>query len=171
MQTQEVTIKPHVKVILKSDSELLEEVVVTGYGTFKKASFTGAASTVNTSTLEDVPVLSVADKLSGNVAGVTFGSSSSNPGSVSSIRVRGMGSINAGNNPLYVIDGTPVTSGDLSEFTYSDAGTDICLHSIPMTSSLSQLSKMRLLPLFTARVLLTVLWSLRRKAENKAKQM
>ena len=49
MQTQEVTIKPHVKVILKSDSELLEEVVVTGYGTFKKASFTGAASTVNTS--------------------------------------------------------------------------------------------------------------------------
>lgn len=54
MQTQEVTIKPHVKVILKSDSELLEEVVVTGYGTFKKASFTGAASTVNTSTLEDV---------------------------------------------------------------------------------------------------------------------
>jgi TonB-dependent outer membrane receptor, SusC/RagA subfamily, signature region len=75
--------------------------------------------------LEDVHVLSVADKLSGNVAGVTFGSSSSNPGSVSSIRVRGMGSINAGNNPLYVIDGTPVTSGDLSEFTYSDAGTDI----------------------------------------------
>ena len=52
MQTQEVTIKPHVKVILKSDSELLEEVVVTGYGTFKKASFTGAASTVNTSTLK-----------------------------------------------------------------------------------------------------------------------
>ena len=102
MQTQEVTIKPHVKVILKSDSELHEEVVGTGYGTFKKASFTGAASTVNTSTLEDVPVLSVADKLSGNVAGVTFGSSSSNPGSVSSIRVRGMGSINAGNNPLYV---------------------------------------------------------------------
>ena len=123
MQTQEVTIKPHVKVILKSDSELLEEVVVTGYGTFKKASFTAAASTVNTSTLEDVPVLSVADKLSGNVAGVTFGSSSSNPGSVSSIRVGLVwSSINAGNNPLYVIDGTPVTSGDLSEFTYSDAG-------------------------------------------------
>ena len=74
MQTQEVTIKPHVKVILKSDSELFEEVVVTGYGTFKKHHFTGAASTVNTSTLEDVPVLSeFADKLSGNVAGVTFG--------------------------------------------------------------------------------------------------
>lgn len=110
---------------MKSDSELLEEVVVTGYGTFKKASFTGAASTVNTSSLEDVPVISLADKLSGNVAGVSFGSSSSNPGAVSSIRIRGMGSINAGNNPLYVIDGTPVTSRNMAEFDYSDAGTDI----------------------------------------------
>ncbi|MCD8093904.1 MAG: SusC/RagA family TonB-linked outer membrane protein [Bacteroides sp.] len=125
MQTQEVTIRPHMKVTMKSDTEVLDEVVVTGYGTFKKASFTGAASTVNTSSLEDVPVLSVADKLSGNVAGVSFGGSSSSPGAVSSIRVRGMGSINAGNNPLYVIDGTPVTSRDMSEFTYSDAGTDI----------------------------------------------
>ena len=171
MQTQEVTIKPHVKVILKSDSELLEEVVVTGYGTFKKASFTGAASTVNTSTLEDVPVLSVADKLSGNVAGVTFGSSSSNPGSVSSIRVRGMGSINAEQSALCYctehrsqVETYPSSLIVMQELIF-------CLHSIPMTSSLSQLSKMRLLPLFTARVLLTVLWSLRRKAENKAKQM
>ena len=169
MQTQEVTIKPHVKVILKSDSELLEEVVVTGYGTFKKASFTGAASTVNTSTLEDVPVLSVADKLSGNVAGVTFGSSSSNPGSVSSIRVRGMGSINAGNNPLYVIDGTPVTSGDLSEFTYSDAGTDI-LSSLN-TNDIESITVIKDAAAASLYGSLTVLWSLRRKAENKAKQM
>jgi TonB-linked SusC/RagA family outer membrane protein len=125
MQKQEVAIKPSVKVTLKADAQLIDEVVVTGYGTFKKASFTGAASTVNTSSLEDLPVLSVADKLQGNVAGVSFGSLSSNPGAASSIRIRGMGSINAGNNPLFVIDGTPVTSGDISEFTYSDAGTDI----------------------------------------------
>ena len=113
------------KVVLKSDSEVLDEVVVTGYGNFKKASFTGAASTVNTGALEDVPVLSIEEKLSGNVPGVSFSSSSSNPGSVSSIRIRGMGSINAGNDPLYVIDGTPVTSGNVSEFDYSDAGTNI----------------------------------------------
>jgi TonB-linked SusC/RagA family outer membrane protein len=126
MKSQEVTAKAQVmKIFLKSDTELLDEVVVTGYGSFKKASFTGAASTVNTGALEDVPVLSVADKLNGSVAGVSFGSASSSPGGVSSIRVRGMGSINAGNNPLYVIDGTPVTSGDISEFGYSDAGTDI----------------------------------------------
>jgi TonB-linked SusC/RagA family outer membrane protein len=125
MVKQDLAIKPTMKIALKSDSEMLDEVVVTGYGTFKKASFTGAASTVNTTQLEDVPVISVADKLQGSVAGVSFGSASSNPGATSSIRVRGMGSINAGNNPLYVIDGTPVTSGDLSEFGYSDAGTDI----------------------------------------------
>ena len=125
LQTQEVEIKPVVKVILKSDSEMLDEVVVTGYGNFKKASFTGAANTVSTGALENVPVLSVEEKLSGSVAGVTFSSSSSNPGAVSNIRIRGMGSINAGNDPLYVIDGTPVTSGDVSEFDYSDAGTNI----------------------------------------------
>ena len=171
MQTQEVTIKPHVKVILKSDSELLEEVVVTGYGTFKKASFTGAASTVNTSTLEDVPVLSVADKLSGNVAGVTFGSSSSNPGSVSSIRVRGM----APSMPE-TIRFMLLTEHRLQVETYPSSlivmqELIFCLHSIPMISNPSQLSKMRLQPLFTAHVLPMVLWSLRRKAENKAKQM
>lgn len=125
MQTQEVAIKPTIQVVLKSDAEMLEEVVVTGYGTFKKASFTGAASTVNTSVLEDVPVISVADKLAGSTPGVTIGASSSNPGAVSSVRIRGMGSINASNSPLYVIDGTPVTSGDMSEFSYSGAGTDV----------------------------------------------
>lgn len=125
MKTLEVAIKEVVNVVLHSDSELLDEVVVTGYGNFKKASFTGAASTVDTKSLENVPVISVEEKLAGNVPGVVMGSSSSNPGSVSSIRIRGMGSINAGNDPLYVIDGTPVTSGNISEFTYSDAGTNI----------------------------------------------
>ena len=125
MKQQEVAVKPHVVVVLHPDSEILDEVVVTGYGNFKKASFTGAASTVNTGNLENVPVISVEEKLSGSVPGVSLSSSSSNPGAVSSIRIRGMGSINAGNDPLYVIDGTPVTSGNVSEFTYSDAGTNI----------------------------------------------
>lgn len=119
MKQQEVAVKPHVVVVLHPDSEILDEVVVTGYGNFKKASFTGAASTVNTGNLENVPVISVEEKLSGSVPGVSLSSSSSNPGAVSSIRIRGMGSINAGNDPLYVIDGTPVTSGNVSEFTYS----------------------------------------------------
>ena len=93
MKQQEVAVKPHVVVVLHPDSEILDEVVVTGYGNFKKASFTGAASTVNTGNLENVPVISVEEKLSGSVPGVSLSSSSSNPGAVSSIRIRGMGSI------------------------------------------------------------------------------
>ena len=63
MQTVEVAIKPVVKITLKPDTEVLDEVVVTGYGNFKKSSFTGAASSITTEKLQDVPSLSVQDKL------------------------------------------------------------------------------------------------------------
>ena len=125
METQILAAKPNMKITLKPDHKSLDEVIVTGYGNFKKSSFTGSAATMNTKSLEDVPVMSVEDKLAGGVAGVTVTSSSSSPGAAADIRIRGMGSINAGNNPLIVIDGTPVTSGNMSEFTYSDAGTSI----------------------------------------------
>ena len=69
MQTVEVAIKPVVKITLKPDTEVLDEVVVTGYGNFKKSSFTGAASSITTEKLQDVPSLSVQDKLAGSVAG------------------------------------------------------------------------------------------------------
>ena len=110
---------------LDPDSRLLDEVVVTGYGNFKKSSFTGAASTISTEALASVPVVSVENKLAGSVPGVTITSNSGSPGAVSQVRIRGMGSINAGNEPLYVIDGTPVTSGNMSEFSYSSAGTNV----------------------------------------------
>lgn len=127
MQSQEVKIQPNMHIVLKSDDAALDEVVVTGYGNFKKSSFTGSAQTVKTEALEDVPVVSIADKLAGGVAGVSVGSASSGPGGISSIRIRGMGSINAGNDPLYVIDGTPVQSGNISEFgtSYNSTQTDV----------------------------------------------
>lgn len=125
METQVVTAKDNLKIVMKSDTKSIDEVIVTGYGNFKKSSFTGAAATLDTKQLENVPVMSMEDKLAGGVSGVTVTSSSSSPGAEAQIRVRGMGSINAGNNPLIVIDGTPVTSGSMSEFSYSDAGTSI----------------------------------------------
>ena len=100
MQTVEVAIKPVVKITLKPDTEVLDEVVVTGYGNFKKSSFTGAASSITTEKLQDVPSLSVQDKLAGSVAGVQITSTSGQPGAVESVRIRGMGSINAGNDPF-----------------------------------------------------------------------
>ncbi len=115
----------HMTITLDPDNKLLDEVVVTGYGNFKKSSFTGAASTISTEALASVPVVSVENKLAGSVPGVTITSNSGSPGAVSQVRIRGMGSINAGNEPLYVIDGTPVTSGNMSEFSYSSAGTNV----------------------------------------------
>jgi len=76
MQTQEVAIKPNLKVVLKPDTEVLDEVVVTGYGTFKKSSFTGSASNVTTEKLQDLPSISVQDRLAGSVAGVQITSTS-----------------------------------------------------------------------------------------------
>ena len=122
MQTTEVAIKPVVKIALKTDSELLDEVVVTGYGTFKKSTFTGAASTMSTDKLQDVPTMSVENKLAGSIPGVQITSYSGAPGATTSVRIRGMGSMNAGNDPLYVIDGTPVQSGNISAFNTPDTG-------------------------------------------------
>ncbi|MCS3164510.1 TonB-dependent receptor plug domain-containing protein [Bacteroides fragilis] len=80
---------------------------------------------MTTEKLQDVPSLSVQDKLAGSVAGVQITSTSGQPGAVESVRIRGMGSINAGNDPLYVIDGVPVMTGDASEFTYSQSGNSL----------------------------------------------
>lgn len=127
MKTVVVNAKDGMKVRLEEESNGLDEVVVTGYGNFKKSSFTGSASTMDPGKLSDVPVVSMEDKLAGSVPGLSVTSNSSSPGAVSKVRIRGMGSINAGNEPLYVIDGTPVTSGDFSEFadSYNDTGTNI----------------------------------------------
>ncbi|MEG1563517.1 MAG: TonB-dependent receptor [Bacteroides sp.] len=113
-----------IKIILVPDNNLMEEVVVTGYGTFKKSAYAGSASTVKTGELKDIPVVSFSGMLEGNAPGVQVSSSSGQPGAASSIRIRGMGSFNASNSPLYVIDGIPVQSGSVAS-TSSDSGFDI----------------------------------------------
>ncbi|MCS2569104.1 hypothetical protein NXX64_21580, partial [Bacteroides fragilis] len=62
------------KIILKPDTEVLDEVVVTGYGTFKKSTFTGAASTMATEELQDIPTIAIEDKLAGSIPGVQISS-------------------------------------------------------------------------------------------------
>ena len=111
------------KVVMAPDNNVMEEVVVTGYGTFKKSAYAGSASTVKTGELKDLPVVSFSSLLEGNAPGVQVTSSSGQPGASTSIRIRGMGSINAGNDPLIVIDGTPVNSGNLSGF--NDGSTQV----------------------------------------------
>lgn len=96
------------------DAVALEETIVVAYGTVKKGSYSGSASVVKENALKDAPVVSFEQVLSGKAPGVQVSSSSGQPGSEVDIQVRGYGSFNAGNQPLYVIDGVPATSGDYS---------------------------------------------------------
>lgn len=102
--------RPVVNVVLHSDTEVLDEVVVTGYGVQKKASFTGAAAVVDAKTLAKRTDANFVKALEGNVPGVQMSNSTSMPGVWSEIYVRGRGSLNSGTQPLYVIDGMPVSS-------------------------------------------------------------
>lgn len=113
-----------IRIAMIPDNNVMEEVVVTGYGTFKKSAYAGSASTVKTGELKDLPAVSFTSMLEGNAPGVQVTSASGQPGASTSIRIRGMGSFNASNSPLYVIDGVPVISGNI-DATGSDAGLDI----------------------------------------------
>lgn len=123
MKTAEVKVPKNgvLNVVLTPESQNLEEVVVTGYGNFSKSSFTGSANTLRADMLKNVPVLSVEQKLQGMITGVNITSGSGQPGANQSIRIRGMGSFNASNEPLFVIDGVPVTSGSMGAGTGADA--------------------------------------------------
>ena len=120
MQTQEVNIKPHLKIIMKSDSEVLDEVMVVAYGTAKKSAFTGSASVVKSDQIGKIQTTNVANALTGKVSGVQFANSSGQPGnSTPTIRIRGISSIMAGNAPLIILDGSPY-DGDLNTINTQD---------------------------------------------------
>ena len=119
MQTQEVAIKPSLRIFLKSDSQMIDEVMVVAYGTAKKSSFTGSASTVKADKLAERSVSNVTNALAGQVSGVQTTSSNGQPGSAATVRIRGIGSISASNKPLYVVDGVPY-DGEISAISTSD---------------------------------------------------
>lgn len=113
MQTQvtDVAGRTSINIILKQDAELLDEVVIVAYGTQKARSVTGAMSRINTDELVDMPVSNITQKMQGKFAGVQILNTNGEPNGNLSIRIRGQASINAGNNPLVVIDGFPTSSG------------------------------------------------------------
>lgn len=110
MTTFEGDITPNMKVIMKPDSKLFDDVVVVGYGSGKKlGSVVGSVSTVTSKVLEAKPTMNFADALQGQVAGMQVFTSSGEPTASSSMRVRGYTSLNAGTSPLYILDGAPVS--------------------------------------------------------------
>lgn len=120
MRTQEVDIRPELRIVMKNDSQLLGEVVVTvAYGSAKKSSLTGAISTVSQKEIEMRPTSSVTSALEGTTSGVQINSTVGSPGSDPSIRIRGIGTVNGNSSPLYVVDGVPF-EGNISDLNPSD---------------------------------------------------
>ena len=110
------------KITLQAEEQVIKDVVITGYGNTRKSAFAGSATTISTKNMKDVPTTSLEDKLTGAIAGVAVNSNSGQPGSIATVRIRGLGSINAGSDPLYVIDGVPVNNSSASIFDYAKGG-------------------------------------------------
>lgn len=120
LKTTEVAIKPGViKIALQTDAELLDEVMVVAYGTAKKSSLTGAVSSVNAETIEKNISSSVTGALEGSAPGIQVNNTYGEPGSAPTIRIRGFGSVNGSNEPLYVVDGVPF-DGNISDLNSND---------------------------------------------------
>ena len=120
-QTQTVAVagRSLVDVVLASDSEQIEEVIVQAFGTAKREAFTGSASVIKSEELTRTQSSSVANALVGKVAGLQTSQGSGSLGSAPSITIRGIGSINAGSAPLWVVDGVPY-EGDLNNINMAD---------------------------------------------------
>ena len=120
MITKRAEITPGFMTIsLESSDQQLEEVMVVAYGTAKKSSFTGAASTISSSTIEKLQVSNVSKALEGAAPGVQVAMQSGQPGTSATIRIRGIGSINSSSDPLYVVDGMPY-DGNISAINSAD---------------------------------------------------
>ncbi|MNX22808.1 TonB-dependent Receptor Plug Domain protein [compost metagenome] len=109
---QEVSVgnKTVIQVSLKEDNQSLNTVVVVGYGTQQKKDITGSISSMNAQKIKDQPVVSLDQAMAGQMAGVQVTQATGAPGGGASVRIRGAGSLSAGNEPLYVVDGFPVTN-------------------------------------------------------------
>lgn len=121
--TQEIPVdgRETIDVSLKADAAALDEVVVVGYGTSSKRDLTGAVATISTEKLQNKPVVSYQEALSGQMAGVQVQQVSAAPGNEGlAVRVRGSGSITAGQDPLYVIDGYPIEGSAFTLVNPSD---------------------------------------------------
>ncbi|MBN2349624.1 MAG: TonB-dependent receptor [Bacteroidales bacterium] len=119
MVSQEIPVNGRTQIDVVMAPELigLDEVVIVAYGTIRKEANTGSVGVVSSEALQDIPEISVDKLLSGKVAGVQVTSTTGQPGSNSQVRIRGISSIYAGNQPLYVVDGIPIMEGDQSVFT------------------------------------------------------
>lgn len=133
MATQEVAVASNLRILLHSDTQAIDEVIVVAYGTAKKASFTGSAASISNQSIEKRPITNITSALEGNASGVQTTSSLGQPGESAGIRIRGFGSVNASNAPLYILDGS-IYNGSLSSINPSDIESITVLKDAASTS-------------------------------------
>ena len=116
-KTVEISIdgQSYISIALEIDSEELDEVVLIGYGSQKKSDLTGAVGSVKASQMMERPIATINQGLMGKVAGVQINTASGRPGGRTKVRIRGISSINTGNDPLYVVDGVQLPQGDAKQ--------------------------------------------------------
>ena len=119
MEPQTVTAKNGMRVFMKTDAKVVDEVIVVAFGTAKKSAFTGSAKAVGSEDIALSQTTSVTGALAGNVAGVQLTQSTGSPSGSPTIRIRGFSSLNAGKDPLIIVDGAPY-SGDMTNINPSD---------------------------------------------------
>ena len=133
MQSQEVAVKRSIRVVLHEATEVIQEVVVTGYGSVTKGSFAGSAQAIDAENIEKKSPSEISKALAGEVAGVQVINTSGQPGTNATIRIRGLGSVNASTKPLYIVDGVTY-DGDISSIDPGDIASTTILKDATATS-------------------------------------
>jgi len=133
MTTVELPAQANMRVLLSADMQVLDDIIVVAYGTAKRSSFTGSASSVSSRDFEVRPITTVTSALEGGASGIQVTSALGQPGESPEIRIRGFGSVNASNAPLYVVDGA-VYNGNISELNPADIESVTVLKDAASTS-------------------------------------
>lgn len=115
MYPVEVDVKPVVNVVMEENTQVLNEVVVTGYGVQQRAAFTGAASVISGETVDKKSDMNFVKNLEGTVTGLQYSNVANSPGMFGDVSIRGFGTINSSSQPLYVIDGIPVNADPVTD--------------------------------------------------------
>ena len=123
MQSQQHVVTPQthkLDITMKSDAQMVDEVVVVAYGVRKKGTIAGSVSTVKSEKMENVPAPSFDQALQGQSAGLTVISNSGEPSKAAVFQIRGTNSINSGTAPLFILDGVPISSADFNTLSPND---------------------------------------------------
>ena len=134
MATQEVPAGKNIRVTMKENTEVLQDIVVTGYGNVSKGSFAGSAQAVDAENIEKKSPSEISKALAGEVAGVQVVTTTGQPGEAASIRIRGIGSLYGGSSPLYVVDGVPYDASYIATIDPGDIASTTILKDATATS-------------------------------------